>query len=71
MAPKRLSDDEKKEIVDLYRQPEETTSTLANRYGVSSSTISRILKLNLTAEEYDALVQQKRTSSGKPLTINS
>lgn len=71
MAPKRLSDDEKKEIVDLYRQPEETTSTLAARYGVSSSTISRILKQNLSADEYDALVQQKRTGSGKPSIVDT
>lgn len=71
MAPKRLSDHEKNEIVDLYRQPEETTSTLASRYGVSSSTISRILKQNLSADEYDALVQQKRTGSGKPSIVDS
>lgn len=71
MAPKRLSDDEKNEIVELYRQPEETTSTLASRYGVSSSTISRILKQNLSAGEYDALVQQKRTGSGKPSIVDS
>lgn len=65
MVPKKLSDSDKKEILNLYRQPEETTSTLANRYGVSNTTISRILKLGLSEEEYGALVQQKRAGGGK------
>lgn len=69
MPPRRLSDSDKQEIIELYRQPEETTSTLASRYGVSNSTISRVLKQGLSAEDYDALVQQKRTGSPpKPQT---
>jgi hypothetical protein len=50
-------------ILDLYRQPEETTSTLAERYGVSNSTISRVLKQNLPADEYGQLIQQKRSGA--------
>jgi transposase-like protein len=61
MAPKKLSESEKKEIVQLYPQPEESTATLASRFGVSSSTISRILKQSLSDDDYNALVQQKRT----------
>lgn len=60
MSPRKLSDADKNDILNLYRQPEETTSTLASRYGVSNSTISRILKSNLAESEYEALIQQKR-----------
>lgn len=60
MAPSKLSDADKQTILELYRQPEETTSTLAERYGVSNSTISRLLKSQLPEAEYAALIQQKR-----------
>lgn len=60
MAPKKLSDSEKQIIVDLYREPAETTTTLSERFGVSNSTIGRILKGALSKDEYDTLVQQKR-----------
>ena len=62
MSPKKLSDSDKKDILELYRQPDKTTSTLANRYQVSSSTISRFLKNNLSDSEYEVLIQQKRLS---------
>ncbi|MEL7052789.1 MAG: hypothetical protein AAFV85_14945 [Cyanobacteria bacterium J06634_6] len=60
MAPRKLSDSDKTEIVDLYRQPGQTTSTLAEQYGVSNSTISRILKSSIPSEEYSELISQKR-----------
>jgi len=60
MAPQKLSDSDKQTILMLYRHPEETTSTLASRYGVSNTTISRILKQGLSEQEYETLVQQKR-----------
>lgn len=47
-------------MLQLYRQPGETTSTLASRYGVSNSTISRILKTSFSEAEYETLIQQKR-----------
>ncbi|MGB3203834.1 MAG: hypothetical protein WBB28_02465 [Crinalium sp.] len=62
MSPRKLSESDKQDILTLYRQLPETTSTLASRYGVSSSTISRLLKTNLSEEEYEGLIQQKRTS---------
>jgi hypothetical protein len=65
MAPKKLTEPDKKKILELYRHPEETTSTLAGRYGVSNSTISRLLKATLPAEEYSALIQQKRAAAEK------
>lgn len=63
MAPTKLTDDDKQTIIQLYRQPEETTSTLAERYGVSNSTISRLLKATLPETEYGALIQQKRAAA--------
>jgi hypothetical protein len=60
MSPKKLTEDDKQEILDLYRQTPETTSTLAERFAVSSSTISRFLKMSLSGNEYELLIQQKR-----------
>ncbi|MGK7901409.1 MAG: transposase [Hormoscilla sp.] len=65
MAPRKLSDSEKIDIIALYRETGDTTSTLASRYNVSNSTISRLLKSRLPAEEYEILVQQKRAAAGK------
>lgn len=71
MTPPKLSDTDKQSILELYRQPEESTSTLASRYGVSNSTINRVLKQGFSAEEYEALVQQKRSLSSRPLPSNT
>jgi hypothetical protein len=60
MAPKKLSESDKQEILDRYRHSDETTVTLAAHYGVSTSTISRILKQSLPEDDYESLVQQKR-----------
>ena len=61
MSSRKLSDSDKIDIIDLYRKPGETTLTLASRYGVSSSTISRILKSSLSEHEYETLIQEKRS----------
>lgn len=65
MPPRKLTDAEKQVILALYRETPETTSTLAIRYNVSNSTISRLLKSRLPANEYELLVQQKRAAAGK------
>lgn len=65
MAPKKLTETDKTSILSLYRQPQETTSTLAERYGVSNSTISRLLKASLPETEYSRLIQQKRSATDK------
>lgn len=62
----KLSDSDKKAIVELYQHPEESTATLASRYAVSSSTISRILRQELSPEEYQQIVQQKKGGGSKP-----
>jgi hypothetical protein len=61
MSSSKLSDAQKQEIVQIYREtPEETTITLAERYGVSSSTVRRILQSAIPKELYDSLTQQKQ-----------
>lgn len=62
MSAKKLSDTDKQEILEQYRQLGETTLTIANRYGVSNSTISRMLKTTLPPDEYELLIQQKRAA---------
>ncbi|NJN86906.1 MAG: hypothetical protein HC881_12175 [Leptolyngbyaceae cyanobacterium SL_7_1] len=61
MAPTKLSDADKQAIVALYRNPEETTADIASRYGISTTTVSRVLKQGMPAEEYEVLIQQKRS----------
>jgi transposase-like protein len=60
MSPRKLTEENKQEILRFYRSTDETTSTLATRYEVSSSTISRFLKSHLSTAEYEDLIQQKR-----------
>ena len=62
MSSKKITDADKLEIVDLYRQSGDTTASLASRYGVSNSTISRLLKTSIPEAEYEILIQQKRGS---------
>ena len=62
----KLSASDKQTIVELYQHPDESTATLASRYGVSSSTISRILKQGLSPDQYKAIVQQKKGGGSKP-----
>ena len=61
MAPRKLSEADKQAVIEAYRQSGDTAATLAGRYGVSNSTISRILKQSLPEDEYEALVQQRRS----------
>lgn len=65
MSPKKLSDEEKKELVHLYRQTDKTTATLAEHFQVSSSTVSRVLRNYLSNEEYENLIQKKRHNRQK------
>jgi transposase-like protein len=60
MSSKKITAADKLEIVALYRDAEDTTASLATRYGVSNSTISRLLKTSIPEAEYEVLIQQKR-----------
>jgi len=62
MTVKKLTAADRAEILDLYRNTGETTSTLADRYGVSNSTISRFLKVTLPEDEYETLIAAKRAA---------
>ncbi len=64
MSPKKITDADKLEIIDLYRQTGDNTASLASRYGVSNSTISRLLKMSIPEAEYELLIQQKRGVKG-------
>lgn len=64
MSSQKISDADKNLIVELYRESKETTLTLADRFGISSSTIRRIIKSALSDAEYETLVQQKQRRTG-------
>lgn len=71
MSPRRLSEQERQEIIQLYRQGPDTSSTLAERFGVTPATISRILKKSLPPEEYENLIKEKRLlRHGQPYKPN-
>lgn len=61
MARAKLSEQEKQEIVQLYRQTDVSTPKLANRFGVSASTITRVLKAELSDLDYLTLTAAKRS----------
>ena len=70
MAPRKLSDSDKQSIAKVYCQPGETTSTLAKKFGVSSSTVSRVLKQLLSDDDYASLMQWKRSGERGRLELN-
>lgn len=51
MTPPKLSDSQKQELVVLYRQGTYTMAALGQRFGVSTSTVGRIVKL--AADDFD------------------
>ena len=65
MSPRKLTAADKKAIVSTYRSSVESTTILADRYGVSTSTISRLLKNNIPEDEYESLISDKRTQRGE------
>ncbi|MGB7894074.1 MAG: hypothetical protein WCF82_19520 [Microcoleus sp.] len=70
MTPTKLSDSDKRELIRLYRQSNENTITLAKRYGVSSSTVRRIIQGALSGPEYEFLVQQKQKRLSDRTTVS-
>ena len=77
MTPTKLSDSDKRELLRLYRQSDENTIALAKRYGVSSSTVRRILQGALSESEYELLLHKKqkrlseRSSDSEPIQANA
>ncbi len=60
MSPRKLTAADKKEIVKVYRSSADSTAALAARYGVSNSTVSRLLKSHIPEAEYETLMSEKR-----------
>ena len=58
MAATRLTDSQKIEIVDRYRAGE-GSAELAEAYGCSTNTVSRVVKAGLEPAEYEQLKQQR------------
>ncbi len=54
MAPSRLTDSQKQELLERYRAGE-TSAALAEAFGCSTNTVSRTVRTLLTPEEYSAL----------------
>ncbi len=62
MAPSRLNDSHKQEIVEKYRAGE-TSSQIAVAYGCSTNTVSRTVRSLLSPEEYANLKAQRSAKS--------
>ena len=62
MAPARLSDSQKQELVSQFKAGV-TAVALAEAFGCSPNTVSRTVKALLSPEEYDSL-KQKRSGRG-------
>ncbi|MFQ3628437.1 MAG: helix-turn-helix domain-containing protein, partial [Cyanobacteriota bacterium] len=71
MPPTKLTDSDKQKILALYRQSDETTTSLAQQFNVSTSTISRILKQSLSEAEYEMLIQKKRTAGSSKSEVEN
>ena len=70
MAPRRLSDSEKQDLVGRYKAGE-STSALAEAFGCSPNTVSRTVKALLPADAYAALKasRQKGLAIPPPPTV--
>jgi hypothetical protein len=64
MSPRKLTAADKKAIVSTYRSSPDSMAVLATRYGVSNSTVSRLLKNNIPELEYESLIADKRSQKG-------
>lgn len=65
MAASRLNDSQKQELVIRYRQGE-TAQALAQAYGCSPNTVSRVVKAALDPGEYERLKEQRNRRSAPP-----
>ena len=70
MAPRRLSDSEKQDLVGRYKAGE-STAALAEAFGCSTNTVSRTVKALLPADAYAALKasRQKGSLASPPVAV--
>ena len=62
MAATRLSDSQKQELVARFRNGE-ASGSLAEAFGCSANTVSRVVRTALDPEDYEALKQQRGRSA--------
>ena len=67
MAPRRLSDSEKQDLVGRYKAGE-STSALAEAFGCSPNTVSRTVKALMPADAYAALKASRQKGLATPPT---
>ncbi len=60
MSSAKLSETDKQAILERYQQTDDTASALAEQFGVSASTVGRILKTGLGEASYQELSRRKR-----------
>jgi len=65
MAPRRLSDSEKQDLVGRYKAGE-STAALAEAFGCSPNTVSRTVKTLLPADAYAALKASRQKGAVTP-----
>lgn len=61
MVRNKLTEQDQRAIVSQYRTSDATTGVLAEQFGVSASTITRILKEAIPTREYQVLVRSRRS----------
>lgn len=59
MAAARLTDSQRQELVRRFRQGE-STQDLADHYGCSTTTVTRVARADIPAKEYAALLEQRQ-----------
>ena len=67
MAATRLSDSQKQELVARFRAGE-ASAALAEAFGCSANTVSRVVRTALDPKDYEALKQQRGRSAGQAAT---
>jgi len=74
MATARLIDSQKQELVRRFRQGE-STQTLADHFRCSPTTVTRMVRAEMSPEEYASLRDQRQRKAGRdrqiPLAIDS
>jgi predicted ArsR family transcriptional regulator len=66
----KLALDDKQEILRLYRESDAATTQLAKQFGISTSTVLRLLQELIPAEEYRELVVQKQAKGKRGVRAN-
>ena len=60
MTRSKLSASDREELIRLFKETTETITSLASQFEVSISTARRVLKTQLSAEEYEAIVARRQ-----------